>query len=168
MTNAFLSRHVSTKVRRIRLKEVRSTVHIVSDIARSARVDSAERAALLLRNQFDLGTDPQETAVALYLTARFRPIAAERISRGTVTNSIVDIRAIIRGALLSNAVHVTIAHNHPSGETSPSAEDINLTITLRELLNLFSVDLHDHIIIAGDRYFSLRERRGIPTTRCRG
>ena len=149
-------RVVPTTVERITLTEVRSTLHVVADA--SPRLDSAARVAHVLRDQFDLATDPQETLVALYLTARFRPIAAERISRGTVTYSIVDVRAIIRGALLSNAVHVTIAHNHPSGETSPSPEDVNLTTTLRELLNLFTIDLHDHLIIAGDHYCSLRER----------
>jgi DNA repair protein RadC len=150
--------NVSTKVRRIKLKEVRSTVHIVSDAAGSARLESAERTALLLRNQFDLGTDPQETLVAVYLTTRFRPIAAERISRGTVNLAFVDMRAIVRGALLSNAVHVTIAHNHPSGETSPSPDDIDLTTTLRDALDLFGVELHDHIIVTGERYFSMAER----------
>ena len=77
------------------------------------------------------------------------------ISHGTVNASLVTPREVFQKALLANAVSIILMHNHPSGESTPSREDIEVTKRLVEAGKIVGVEVLDHIII-GDRYVSLK------------
>lgn len=80
------------------------------------------------------------------------------VSEGGLAASIVEPRAVFRKAILENAASVICVHNHPSGNTEPSREDIKITRRLAHAGDVMGVSLHDHIIIAGGRFTSLAER----------
>ncbi|MEN9880117.1 MAG: hypothetical protein RIQ55_763 [Pseudomonadota bacterium] len=86
---------------------------------------------------------------ALWLDARNRLIASEELFRGTLTQTSVYPREVVRRALHHNAAAVIFAHNHPSGVADPSGADEHLTTLLQEALGLVDVRVLDHFIIAG-------------------
>lgn len=86
----------------------------------------------------------------LWLDAQHRVIEAERLFVGTLTQTSVYPREVVKGALMNNAAAVIFAHNHPSGATEPSQADLDLTISLKRALNLIDVAVLDHFIIGDD------------------
>ena len=86
---------------------------------------------------------------ALWLDARNRLIASEELFRGTLTQTSVYPREVVRRALHHNAAAVIFAHNHPSGVADPSGADEHLTRLLQEALGLVDVRVLDHFIVAG-------------------
>ena len=94
----------------------------------------------------------------LFLDAQNRLIAAEEMFRGTLTQTAVHPREIVKRALELNAASVVLAHNHPSTETLPSMADRNLTSTLKTTLSLVDVRVVDHIIVGGGKTLSFAEQ----------
>jgi DNA repair protein RadC len=106
-----------------------------------------------------IGQQPQEVFIALWLDARHQLIACEELSRGTLTQTSVYPREVVKSALAHNAAAVIFAHNHPSGSNTPSAADEALTRALRDALGLVDVRTLDHFIVAGSTPpLSLAER----------
>ena len=71
-----------------------------------------------------------------------------------MTGTVVDPKIVLRLALEHNATRIILVHNHPSGNTRPSQQDIRLTHKMKHGSQLLDIELTDHVIIAGDRYFS--------------
>jgi DNA repair protein RadC len=111
-----------------------------------------------LEREFMARCLPQEHFWAFYLDTRDGVIGCEALFHGTLDATIVGIRDVVRGALLRNAKQVVVAHNHPSGDPTPSPDDIILTRKLREACDLFDIELADHITIGSHRHCSMRER----------
>lgn len=99
-----------------------------------------------------------EIFVCLWLDAQHRVIATEEIFRGTLTQTSVYPREIVKSALQHNAAAVIFAHNHPSGVAQPSQTDELLTRNLREVLALVDVKVLDHFVVAGAHAISFAER----------
>ena len=99
-----------------------------------------------------------ESFVALYVDAQNRLIEAEEPFRGTLTQTAVYPREIVKRALHWNAAGVMFAHNHPSGVAEPSRADEFLTATLKNALALVDVRILDHFIVAGTTVTSFAER----------
>lgn len=99
-----------------------------------------------------------ESFVVVFLDARHQLIAVEDVFRGTLTQTSVYPREILKRALHHNAAAVILAHNHPSGSTDPSRADEMLTETLRSTLSLIDVRVLDHLVVAGTRSMSFAER----------
>lgn len=93
----------------------------------------------------------QEELHAVWLDGRHRIIACEVVARGTVDRAAVDGRAVVQRALAYNACAVILAHNHPSGDGTPSAMDRALTTKLRAALELVDVTLLEHFVIGEAR-----------------
>ena len=100
----------------------------------------------------------QEAFVVLFLDAQNRLIAAEEMFRGTLTQTSVYPREVVKRALELNAAAVILSHNHPSGVAEPSIQDQSLTRTLREALALVDVRVLDHVIAAAGTTMSFAER----------
>ncbi len=95
---------------------------------------------------------------ALFLDTQHRLLAAESLFRGTLTQTSVYPREVVKRALHHNSAAVFFAHNHPSAAPDPSAADRALTRTLREALALVDVRVLDHFIVAGSKMISFSER----------
>ncbi len=100
----------------------------------------------------------KETCVAVYTDSKDSRIAEVVLSVGNLNSSILSAREIFRQALMCNAASVILLHNHPSGDPSPSREDIELTARLKEASRIMEIPLLDHIIIGDNIYISLREK----------
>jgi DNA repair protein RadC len=105
-----------------------------------------------------IGARQQEVFVCLWLDAQHRVIRFEEPFCGTLTQTSVYPREIVKSALACNAAAVIFAHNHPSGVAQPSQADELLTANLRDALALVDVKVLDHFIIAGGRAISFAER----------
>lgn len=99
----------------------------------------------------------QEVFICLLLNARGRLMSVYEAGRGGLASVQVDPRVILRACLLTDAAAIVVAHNHPSGDPTPSGPDIILTRRLKECCDLFDVQLFDHVIVGDGRYVSLKE-----------
>jgi DNA repair protein RadC len=99
-----------------------------------------------------------EIFVVIFLDARNRVITTEEMFRGTLTQTSVYPREVVKAALKHNAAAVILAHNHPSGIAEPSRSDQMLTDTLKQSLSLVDVKVLDHFIIAETQTVSLAEQ----------
>jgi DNA repair protein RadC len=105
-----------------------------------------------------LGSRPHEVFVCIWLDAQHRVIEYQEAFEGTLTQTSVYPREIVKAALAKNAAAVIFAHNHPSGAAQPSQADELLTRNLREALALVEVKVLDHFIVAGSQAISFAER----------
>ena len=93
----------------------------------------------------------------LMMKQNFRLIEAKRISIGGLTMAPIDIRLMMKEALMKNTTILTFCHNHPSGNTSPSHEDDLLTTRIRKACELLSIHFADHVVLTDGNYYSYRE-----------
>jgi len=105
-----------------------------------------------------LGARPHEAFLCLYLDAQHRVIGSEELFRGTLTQTSVYPREVVKAALAANAAAVIFAHNHPSGVAQPSVADELLTRQLKDALALVDIRVLDHFIVAGNQALSFAER----------
>jgi DNA repair protein RadC len=134
-----------------------ATTDMILDAARQA-VDVKMRrgeqlgssAVVATYLQAKLGGLDHEVCVVLFLDLKNRLIEYSEMFRGTINNTAVHVREVIREALRLGCGAVVIAHNHPSGNLDPSAADIEMTRRLKEALALMDIRLHDHVIVGGN------------------
>ena len=93
----------------------------------------------------------------LMMKQSFRLIEAKRISIGGLTMAPIDIRLMMKEALMKNTTILAFCHNHPSGNTSPSHEDDLLTTRIRKACELLSIHFADHVVLTDGNYYSYRE-----------
>ncbi|MCS6847200.1 MAG: DNA repair protein RadC [Anaerolineae bacterium] len=115
----------------------------------------ADAAQLLM---LSMGLLEQEEVRTMLLDTRNRVLGAPMIYRGSVNAASMRVGEVFREAIRSNCASIIVAHNHPSGDPSPSAEDIAVTRALVQAGKLLDIEVLDHIIIAHNRYVSLKER----------
>ena len=127
-----------------------------ADLAGRDVVNSPSAARDYLRLHF--ATLTHEVFVVVFLDAQNRVIACEEMFRGTLTQTSVYPREVVRAALERNAATVLLAHNHPSGQAEPSRSDEALTQALKLALALVDVRVIDHLVCAGGRFVSFAER----------
>ena len=119
---------------------------------------SSPRDALDLGRQFIQDSDREEL-IACCLDTKNQPTSINVVSIGSLNSSIVHPREVFKVAILSNAASIILFHNHPSGDPTPSSEDINVTNRLKEVGKLIGIDVIDHIVIGSENsYCSLKEK----------
>ncbi len=101
--------------------------------------------------------EEKERVLLIMLDKRLHLISDAVLSIGTVSESLVSPRELFLLALRENAVHIMLVHNHPSGDASPSRDDLKITERIRALGIMIGIPLVDHIIIGDNQYISLRE-----------
>jgi DNA repair protein RadC len=99
----------------------------------------------------------REIFLSIMLTVRNELIGVETVSIGSVTASIIMPREVFKSAILANAVSVILCHNHPSGDLTPSREDISVTKKLIETGELLGIKVLDHLIVTHKGFKSLRD-----------
>jgi DNA repair protein RadC len=109
-------------------------------------------AARLLTPIFE-GAD-REKFVVILLDAKHRAIGVNTVSVGSLTASIVAPREVFKPAIAGNSAALLLAHNHPSGDPAPSAEDVALTKRLREAGELLGIRVVDHVILGNGKHHS--------------
>lgn len=123
------------------------------------KITSPSEAAEVCRMCFDEGKiDWVEELVVIGLNQANRVQGFYKVSSGGATGTIADPRVIFQYALLSNAVKIIIAHNHPSGNLEASQADIDMTKKIKASGDLLEIKLLDHIIVTDEGYLSLSEQ----------
>lgn len=104
------------------------------------------------------GNPRNEVFRVLFLDRKNRLIADKVMGEGTIDHVPVYVREVMREALLCDASAMIIAHNHPSGDPTPSRADIDMTAKLAEACGVLGITLHDHVVIGSGREVSLRSQ----------
>ena len=102
--------------------------------------------------------EPAEQVIMLYLDAKNRLLSEEIVAKGTVTRADIFPREVVRRALDLGATGMIMAHNHPSGDPTPSRSDRDATRAVAEAARLFDIILHDHVVIGRSGHCSLRDQ----------
>ena len=105
-----------------------------------------------------IGCSVQERFIALYLNARNVPVGWQEVSRGTVSSSLVHPREVFLGAVSLVASAVIVCHNHPSGDPTPSADDVALTRRLKSAGEVLGIEILDHLVVTAEDSLSFKER----------
>ena len=100
---------------------------------------------------------PHEECWVLYLNKSNKLLGKERISVGGLDTTVVDIRIILKNAISKNACHIILVHNHPSGNPMAGEADKIQTAKLKKGARMCDIELIDHIIVAGEKYFSFAD-----------
>lgn len=138
------------------IKLVREPSHLYNIDHRN--IHNPEDAAAVFNSVLSLQDEAQEVVCALYLSTSNNILGVQEITRGTIDGSLVSPREIFKGAILHNAASLIICHNHPSGNTEPSRQDIAVTERISKAGKILDIHLIDHIIIGADgNYRSLKE-----------
>ncbi len=125
---------------------------------KQGKIISSQEAYSILLSTFRDGTiEYREYAKVLYLNQQNEVIAYNTISEGGLTETAVDVRMILQGALLTNATQVILTHNHPSGNLKPSIQDDQLTERLRKACEIMRINLVDHLIVTTNGYYSYKD-----------
>lgn len=104
------------------------------------------------------GYTEHEVFSVIYLDTRHRLIKHEELFRGTIDGASVYTREVVKESLTCNAAAVVFAHNHPSGDATPSQADIRITMRLKDALALVDIRVLDHLVVGKDEIVSLAER----------
>ncbi len=139
-------------------------LHAVREMTRRALVETmveqpvfASPAAVRDYLRLTIGAKPHEVFMALFVDAQHRLLAAEELFRGTLAQTSVYPREVVKRALQVNAAAVVFAHNHPSGVAEPSRADELLTAALTAALATVDIRTLDHFIVAGPRVYAFSE-----------
>jgi len=123
-------------------------------IEASRQVRSARDAAAVFQ-AWGLGQKCQEHFAVMYLTAKHHVAAVQTVAMGGLTGVEIHPREVFRGAVMAGAAAVIIAHNHPSGDPTPSREDKELTARLRAAGELMGIPVLDHLVICLDIFHAI-------------
>lgn len=140
--------------------------YLVPEIRLALIKEEAEKAPMAIKCPEDihLFIEPlrhyaEENFVSLHLNAKFEVVGHQIISRGTVSAALVHPREVFKAAIVNNSYALIVAHNHPAGSLTPSAEDIETTRQLIKAAQIIGITLLDHVIVASTGLYSLRENR---------
>jgi DNA repair protein RadC len=130
---------------------VRLHVEYNSDL-NSPSLNSPEKVYEFVKS---ISHNDKERMISIMLNTRCSVIGVDEVSIGTGTYSLIDPKEVFKSACLCNATSIILAHNHPSGDPTPSEEDVTLTKRLKKATSLLGLDLLDHLVIGYEKYYSM-------------
>jgi DNA repair protein RadC len=139
----------------MRTQRVRLTLAVadaVADAPIGRTITHPGTAAMVARAV--IGEEPGECVLAIFLNARNRVSGYAEVARGTANAARLQPRDVLIPALLANATGVVLAHNHPSGDATPSSADRSMTDLLRDAMRIIGVPLTDHVIVTARDHYS--------------
>ncbi|MDO4930909.1 MAG: DNA repair protein RadC [Bacteroidales bacterium] len=101
---------------------------------------------------------PYEECHVLLLNHALRVIGSKCVGRGGITGTVVDVRLVLREALLAHATAIALCHNHPSGNVTPSKEDDNLTLRMAKAATAVDIRFLDHVVLTDGNYYSYNDK----------
>lgn len=121
------------------------------------KIESPETVFNIFKKE--IGGKKKESFYIISLTTRNNLISVDKVSTGTLSASLAHPREVFISAIKNSASSVIIVHNHPSGDSQPSEDDLEITKRLVEAGKILGIDVVDHIIISKDNYFSFKDKR---------
>ncbi len=158
----FGKEETSSKPRSIKFKQIKAvfeTLTVREDIEVYLKTGTRYTSPSQVSDTFQfLMKETKEMFITLHLDGKNRIICMDVVSIGSLNQSIVHMRSVFMTACLSSAAAIICVHNHPSGDPTPSSEDIAITKRLSEAGELMGIRLLDHIIVGDGTYLSFTER----------
>ena len=102
--------------------------------------------------------EDREALAVILLDTKHKPIGNYVVSTGTLNQSLVHPREVFKKAIVASANKIMLLHNHPSGDTNPSREDVLVTKRLAEVGEVVGIEVLDHLIVSSDDFYSFREK----------
>jgi len=151
-----------TKPQKVQFKQIKAvyeTLYISEEITAYLQPNQRYTSPSQVFEMFSfLMQETKEMFITLHLDGKNRIIVMDLVSIGTLNQSLVHPRSIFQTACLSNAAAIICVHQHPTGDPSPSSEDIAITRRLKECGELMGIKVLDHIIVGDGEYLSFVER----------
>ena len=144
-------------VRKYSVALVKESAHKYADIPTS--LNTPEKVVKYADSVLNFDRLPVENFVLVPVDNKLKPLGVFVVTVGTVDASIVSSRDVFQAALLCNASSIFILHNHPSGDPTPSKEDIEVTDRLKKAGELMNIPLLDHVIVGEKKYYSIKGRK---------
>ena len=158
----FGKEEVSGKPRSIKLRQIKAiyeTLIVSEDITDYLKTGTRYTTPSQVSDTFQfLMKETKEMFITLHLDGKNRIICMDLVSIGSLNQSIVHPRELFKTACLSNAAAIICVHQHPTGDPTPSSEDISITRRLKEAGEIMGIRLLDHIIVGDGTYLSFTER----------
>ncbi|BBR56475.1 MULTISPECIES: RadC family protein [Pseudomonas] len=130
--------------------------YLDESISREAVLENPASVRRYLKSR--LRHEASEVFGCLFLDTKHRPLAFEVLFRGTINRASVYPREVVRRSLLHNAAALILCHNHPSGHSEPSEDDVHMTLVLKRALALIDVRVLDHVIVGDGEPLSMIEQ----------
>ena len=146
---------------RVKAIQIVSLLELAKRLSRAAASEGlsfSDPATIAMYYMEEMRHHKQEIMKLLLLNTKNKLISENDISKGTINWAVISPRELFVEALQKNAVSIILIHNHPSGEPTPSREDILMTKRIVEAGRMIGIDLLDHIVIGNNCYTSLREK----------
>lgn len=121
------------------------------------QITSSETAYNVLKPYFSEEMEYKELFYVIYLNRANKVLGVHKISEGGCSGTVTDGKIIFQGALLANAQAIILSHNHPSGNTKPSKQDIEFTKKLAEFGKYIELPVLDHVILAEESFYSFAD-----------
>lgn len=144
------------KIYKSKLREV-SAVYKTSDVVPNVKISQSKDVADYIRQVYPVEINIREAMIALYLNNSNRTLGWSIASIGGITGTLVDVRLILRDALLTQSTNIILVHNHPSGNLVPSQADQSITDKVKKAVELMDIKLLDHVILTHDSYYSFAD-----------
>lgn len=151
-----------TAPQKIQLKQIKAVYEVLTvreEVTNYLKTGTRFTAPQQIFGAFSfLMQETKEVFIALHLDGKNRIICMDLVSLGSLNQSIVHPREVFKTALLSNAAAIILIHQHPTGDPTPSTEDIAITRRLKEAGEIMGIKILDHIIVGDGEYLSFVER----------
>lgn len=122
------------------------------------KITNPETASRIIREVFEIEERAEEIFIMITLDIKNKVTGLFLVSQGTLNESSVHPREVFKRAILNNAASILIAHNHPSGDLTPSKPDIAITERLKEAGDILGIKLIDHLILGHSSHISFKEK----------
>jgi len=146
----------------IRFRQIRAvmeTLEVREEVAEYFKADRRYTSPVQVAELFRfLHREAKEYFFTLHLDGKNRIVCLDCVSVGSLNQSVVHCREVFKTALISSAAGIILVHNHPSGDPSPSSEDLSITKRLKEAGDIIGIRVLDHIIVGTDGMISFTER----------
>lgn len=133
------------------LEEIRSYEY------KQTRFQTPDSIVRMMNKVFNLYRQSDEFIYMAGFSSKMQLIGVFEVAHGTVNRCMVDTRGVYLRALLIGAVNIVLIHNHPSGDSEPSSEDLEITKKMKQAGDLIGINLSDHIIIGDREYYSMKK-----------
>lgn len=144
---------------RVKAIQLKATIELANRISKPYKilrktVTSPDDVAEVLMS--DMKDSSQEMMKVVVLNVKNEIVRVSTISLGTANSTLIEARDVFKEAIRANCTRIIVAHNHPSGDPTPSKSDIVFSVRLRDAGKLIGIELLDHVIIGNDRFCSLK------------
>jgi len=148
-----------------KLREV-TAVYKPNDSVQNVKITNSKDVNDFVRTIYPVEINIREAMLVLYLNNSNRTMGYSIAGIGGITATVVDIRLILRDALLTQSTNIILVHNHPSGSLTPSEADRQMTDKVKKAAEVMDIKLLDHLILTEDTYYSFAEYGVLNGKRC--